>query len=106
MKCVVEYAPVSYSELEKSLIELVDDLRGREIDILRVSSNPANMTIDTPHVHITFLNDENKFRGRVFDEVFGWVPFLVRFKHPEQPRFEGSLLEYVLEQEGEMRDES
>lgn len=100
MKCVVEYAPVSYSELEESLNDLVADLRGRGIVILRVSSNVANMAIDTPHVHITFLNDKNKFKGRVFDEVFGWVPFPVHLKYPEQPRFEGSLLEYVLEQEG------
>lgn len=100
MKCVVEYAPVSYSEFKESLIDLVADLRGRGIDILRVSSNVANMAIDTPHVHITFVNDIQKLRGRVFDEVFGWVPFPVRLKYPEQPRFEGSLLEYVLEQEG------
>jgi hypothetical protein len=100
MKCVVEYAPVSYSELEESLIDLVADLRGREIDILRVSSNVANMAIDTPHVHITFVNDIQKLKGRVFDEVFGWVPFPVHLKYPEKPRFSGSLFEYVLDQEG------
>lgn len=103
MKCVVKYLDGSYSKkyVEGMLLDLVDDLRNRGVDILRVST--ATMAIDTPHVHITFVTDPQKLRGRKFDEVFGCVDdydYGRCFKYPEKPRFGGTLLQYVLDQEG------
>lgn len=103
MKCVVDYIDGPYAKhVENMLVDLVDDLRSRGVDILRVST--ATMAIDTPHVHITFVTDLQKLRGRKFDEIFGNVPvdeYGRCFKYPEKPRFGGSLFEYVLDQEGE-----
>ena len=103
MKCVVKYLNESYSkkDVEGMLLDLVDDLSNRGIDILRVST--ATMAIDTPHVHITFVTDLQKLRGRRFDAIFGNVPVDILvpcLKYPKEPIFGSTLFEYVLEQEG------
>ena len=102
MKCVVDYVDGPHAKhVENMLLDLVDDLRSRGIDILRVTT--AGLAIDTPHVHITFVTDSQKLRGRKFDEMFGNVPideYERCLKYPDKPRFGGSLFEYVLDQEG------
>lgn len=102
MICVVDYVDgPSASRVESMLMDLVNDLESRGIDILRVST--ATMAIDTPHVHITFVTDLQKLRGRRFDAIFGNVPIDILvpcLKYPKEPIFGGTLFEYVLEQEG------
>lgn len=101
MKCVICYGNTDIASMRRIADELVGDLERSGIDYVRVSQ--GGLVIDTPHVHVTITNDVNKFKGRRFDEIFGDVPSSVaagRLKDPESERFRGTLLDYILQEEG------
>lgn len=76
----------------------VDSLLNEGVDILNTSE--SLMVIQTPKTYIMFIDDVHKLQGRVFDQLFGAVPdkFAVgRLKDPAAGRFNGGLVEYVVE---------
>lgn len=102
MKLAVYYIEETRERLMKIADDFATDLRSEGIDITGLCM--LGPTITTPHVHITFCNEPMKLRARTFDEVFGpdamKVAQIIRLKNWQEPRFTGSLLEYVKVMEG------
>lgn len=76
----------------------VSGLENEGVEILDNTSESL-MVIQTPKTYIMFIDDTHKFQGRVFDEIFGDLPekfILGRRKHPEIPRYNGSVIDYVV----------
>lgn len=104
MKCIIYYERIETAKLRRFVDDLVASIYAEGIDYVRVSA--GGLVVDTPHIHATFTNDMNKFKGRMFDEIFGNISsdcIEGRFKEPKKERFYGSVLEYILQEEGVKR---
>lgn len=105
MKNVVWYVG-DYSDdgVEHLFYDLIDGLERNGVDIVR-NSEVAHV-IDTPHVHLSFVTDPNKLRGRKFDMVFGNLDRRAALDLLKDPSIIGirwvdcGALEYILKEEG------
>lgn len=95
---VVGYYIDMPQELGVKFRDILQELITSGVEIMSYSE--ARKFIQTPRVCIHFFvnGEKDKLCGRRFDELFGFpVDYTIgRFKNPED-RFEGSLLDYVME---------
>ena len=104
MKNVILYAGLHMRRVIVVADSLIDELRKAGVDIVAANFSSASPSITTTHVHVNFVNDLNKLKGRRFDEVFGEVPLKQYYlKSPEYGCTDLNLFDYILAVEGMKR---
>ena len=109
MKTVVRYVgDLKPAEIVDFFHWTIRDLECEGVEILETTSESL-MVIQTPKVYIMFIDDLRKLEGRVFDEIFGYVPekfAMGRLKDPRAGRFNGGLIGYVVKCEFGGKDDT
>ena len=95
---VIYWVDGAKSVADRIAFQIEGEIRERGIET-RIKYMYGRMVIETPHIIISFLNDWAKLTGIKCDEYFN-VPreYMdhVRMNDPDKPKFEGTLMDYVL----------
>ena len=105
MKYVAMYisGDMDFDFVDKTMDRFITAFKYRDISAVRLNDN----NLVTTKVHVEFINSLEGFEGKIFDEIFGTVPYRILHKHLKdyrQHEFTRSLLRYILDEERSDKD--